>query len=128
MKRRKSPCLLDEEIEEIPLGHERNEAAMRWEMGEIGHNKSLGSHLAREFAYFLMRTLEKFIQDAQLEHQLECRRMNRVATKIAEEIGVFFEHEHIHARSRQQEAQHHSGGPASGDAASRLHSFSHSIC
>jgi hypothetical protein len=53
--------------------------------------------------------------------------MDRVAAEVAQEIGVFFEHEDVHARPRQQETQHHSGAAASGDAAARVNSLRHSI-
>ena len=49
--------------------------------------------------------------------------MDGVAAKIAQEIGVLFEHDHIDAGARQQEAQHHAGRSAAGDAATRREGF-----
>ena len=45
--------------------------------------------------------------------------MNGVAAEIAEEIGVLLQHHDLNAGARQQESEHHSGGPAAGDAALR---------
>jgi hypothetical protein len=48
--------------------------------------------------------------------------MDRVAAKIAEEVGVFFQHRDIDAGAREQEAEHHAGRTAAGDdAAGRGH-------
>ena len=46
--------------------------------------------------------------------------MNRVAVEIADEIGVFFQHRHLHAGPREQITGHHSGGAAADDDAARL--------
>jgi hypothetical protein len=43
--------------------------------------------------------------------------MNGVATKIAQEIRVLFDHQHFDARAREQEAGHYSRRPAARDAA-----------
>lgn len=46
--------------------------------------------------------------------------MNGVAPKIAQEIGMFFQHEDRHASARQKKAEHHSSRAAAGDDAARL--------
>ena len=43
--------------------------------------------------------------------------MNRVAAEIAEEIGVFFQHQNVNARASEQKPKHHSGRAAARDAA-----------
>ena len=43
--------------------------------------------------------------------------MNRVAAKIAEEIGVFFQHHNVNTGARQEKSEHHAGGATAGDAA-----------
>ncbi len=65
----------------------------------------------------LMRQFEQLFVKAKLIHHLEGRRMDRVAAKIAEEIGVLFEHQHIGACAGEDEAEHHAGGPSARDAA-----------
>jgi len=44
-------------------------------------------------------------------------RRARPAAKIAQEVGMLLQDDDIHAGAREQEAEHHSGGPAAGDAA-----------
>ena len=43
--------------------------------------------------------------------------MNGIAAKIAEEIAVLFQHQHLDAGARQQIPQHHARWTAAGDAA-----------
>jgi len=51
--------------------------------------------------------------------------MNSVAAKIAEKIGVFFQNDHWHTRSRKQVASHNSGWTSASDHTARLQFFSH---
>jgi hypothetical protein len=66
-----------------------------------------------------MRQLQELVDQAQFNHQLEGRGMNRVASEIAEEISVLLQHHDLNAGARQQESQHHSSGTTAGDAALR---------
>ncbi len=66
----------------------------------------------------LMRQLEEFVEQAEFVHQFKRRGMNGVAAEIAKEIGVLLQHHHLDAGARQQEAEHHAGRSAAGDAAS----------
>src|SRR4029079_10679890 len=59
----------------------------------------------------------KLIEQSQLMHQLERRRMNGVAAKIAQEIAVLFQHQDWHVGARQQVPQHHACRAAAGDTA-----------
>src|ERR1700727_995469 len=43
--------------------------------------------------------------------------VNVVATKIAQKIGVLFQHDDLDAGTSQKKAEHHSGGSSAGDAA-----------
>ena len=47
--------------------------------------------------------------------------MDRVAAKIAQEVGVLFEHKDVDPRAGEQKPQHHAGGATAGDAAARFH-------
>ena len=111
--------MLGQEVEEVPLRHQRDEFAVRRQMAEIDHPKVLGADLAGQCFDLLMRQLQEFVEEAELDHQFERRRMNRVAAKVAEEIGVLLEHRHVDAGAGQQESQHHSRRAAAGDAALR---------
>ncbi len=64
-----------------------------------------------------MRQLEKFVEQAELVHELERRRMHGIAAEIAEKVRVLFQHHHANARARQKKAKHHSGRSAARDAA-----------
>ena len=66
---------------------------------------------------FLMRQLQEIIEQAEFVHHLERRGMDRVAAKIAQEIGMFLQHDHIDAGARQQKPEHHPGRSAADDAA-----------
>jgi hypothetical protein len=53
--------------------------------------------------------------------------MYRVAAKVAQKVGMLFEHEHFHALAREQEPEHHPGRPASGNAAAYRKAFGHAF-
>ena len=114
-----SLAVLGEEVEEVPLRHERDEFAMRRQMAEIDHLNVFGADLGGQRFDLLMRQLQELVDQAEFEHQLERRGMNRVAAEIAEEIGVLLQHHDADAGARQQESKHHPGGAAAGDAALR---------
>src|SRR5215475_5194101 len=57
---------------------------------------------------FLMRQPQEFIEHPKLMHQLQCGGMDGVATKIAEEVRVLFEHDHLNACAGEQKSKHHS--------------------
>ncbi len=72
-----------------------------------------------------MGTLEKFVEKTKFVHHIESRGVNRVAAKVAKEVGVLFENEHTEARAGEEKAEHHAGGAASGDAAAGFDDFGH---
>ena len=112
-------AVLGQEVEEVPLRHQRNEFAVGWQMAKIDHLNVFGADLRGQRFDFLMRQLQELVDQAEFKHQFERRRMNRVAAEIAKEIGVLLQHHDPDAGARQQESEHHSGGAAAGDAALR---------
>ena len=102
----------------MPLRHEGDEFAGRRQGAEIRQRYPGISDQATELADPVVRLLEELVEQPQFVHQLEGRGVNRIATKIAQEIRVFFEHDDVDAGARQQEAEHHPGRAASGYAAS----------
>src|SRR5712675_960949 len=86
-------------------------------MREVGKRDGVVANLARDLRQFLMWALEKIFQQAELVHYLERRRMNRIATKVAQEIRVLLEHNNLDAGAREQKAEHHPGRAAAGNAA-----------
>ena len=67
----------------------------------------------------LMWQPEKLIEQTELAHELERRGMNGVAAEIAQEVGMFLQHHHIDARTREQKAEHETARPAANDATPR---------
>src|ERR1700676_55409 len=56
-------------------------------------------------------------------HQFQGRRMDRVAAKIAQKIGVLFQNQNFHTRAGEQKTEQHAGWPATDDATAGLHLF-----
>src|SRR5216683_3607505 len=108
-----------DEIEEVPLRHERDELAMRRQAREVRKCYRRIAELRAEHARFLMRQLQKVIEDTQLVHHFERRRMNSVAAEVAQKIGVLLEHENVDPGPREQKREHHPGGSATRDTAAR---------
>jgi hypothetical protein len=66
---------------------------------------------------FVCGRARKSFQLAQPVHHPQGRGVNRVAAKVAQEIGVLFQHRHADARPRQQVAQHQPRRAAAGNRA-----------
>ena len=47
------------------------------------------------------RQLEELVEQTKLVHHVQCRGMDGVAAKVAQEVGVLLQHQHIHAGARQ---------------------------
>jgi hypothetical protein len=94
-------------------------------MAEVGELHRFSPDLAGKLGHRLVRTLEEVIQNAQFVHHFQGRGMNRVSAKITEKVGVFLQDNHVHSQARQQKTQHHAGGPASHDAATRVQILGH---
>src|SRR6266496_1070914 len=67
-------------------------------------------------AQFVMWLAQQVFEQAKLVHDLERRRMNGVAAKIAKEILVFLKDGHFHAGASQKKSQHHTSRSAAGNA------------
>src|SRR4051794_1810963 len=106
-----------EEIEKIPLRHQRDKAAACRQMAEIGERDLGIADDAVQLADLLVRQREKRIEQAKLVHDLQGRRVDRVAAEIAQEIAVFLEYDDIDPGARQEEARHHPGRTAADDRA-----------
>ena len=86
---------------------------------EVAERDELIADLAADPFDLRVRALQKLIQQSELVHHFERRRMDRVASKVAEEIAMFLEHDDVHAGAREQIAEHHPGGAAASNAATR---------
>ena len=63
-------------------------------------------------ADFLVRPLQKLLQQPQLVHDLERRGMDGVAPEIPEKIAVLFQYGHGNAGAREEKAARQSRRPA----------------
>src|SRR5690242_9536387 len=116
-------CLFGDEIQEIPLRHERDELAPRREVREVADRYGYAADGSGQLRELLMRPLQKLIKHAELMHDLQRGGMNGIAAEISQEIGVLLEDQHFDARTGQQESQHQSGRAAARDAATDLDGF-----
>ena len=125
IERRIALAARGQEVEEIPLRHQRDEFAVRRQMRKVGERDGVGADLTAETLDARMRQLQEFIEQAELVHQFERRGMDGVAAEIAQEVGVLFQHGDGDAGARQQKAEHHAGRSAAGDAAGGFDRRSH---
>jgi hypothetical protein len=101
-----------EEVQKIPLRHEGDKFAARRQTREIGDRNLVTIENTAYFAQFLVRQLQKFVEQSELIQELKRRRMNGVASEIAVEIGVFFQNNHIHSGTCEEITGHHAGWSA----------------
>src|SRR5262245_17362964 len=62
-----------------------------------------------------MRQLEQRLEEPKLRDHLERRRVDGVATKVSQEVGVLLQHDDVDARPREQQAEHHARRSATRD-------------
>ena len=106
-----------EELEEVPLRHQRDELAVRGHMPKIRALEVVISDDATHRSHALMWNPQKFFEQAELVDHLEARRMHGIAAEVAEEVGVLFQHGDADAAAGEEIAQHHACRSASGDTA-----------
>ena len=112
-------ALVGQEIEEVPLREEGDEAAARRKMGKVGEDDHLVADDAADLAHFLVRQLEKRVEQSELVHHFERGGMDGVAAEVAQEVSVLLQHQDVDAGAGEQEAEHHAGRAAAGNGAGR---------
>ena len=118
-QRWKSLAALAQEIEKIPLRHEGDEGVSCLEPAEVRDADRSLAELSVHGLQPLMRKFQESVDQAEFIHHLQRRGMHRVAAKIPEEVGVFFQHHDIDPGASKQIAQHHARRATADDAASR---------
>ena len=93
---------------------------MRRQMPEVCNRDERIAEIAGQGRYFLVRTLEKRFEHAELFKHRERRRMDRVAAKVAQEIGVLLQQDGSNPSAGKEQRRHHSGRSAPDDAATGL--------
>ena len=114
-----APRVAGEEVEEVPLRHEGDEGTAHGQVAEVGDGDPLAADDPGQLADLRVRQRQERLEQAELVHDLERGGMDRIAAEVAQEVGVLLEHDDLHARPRQQQAEHHPGRPAARDAAAR---------
>src|SRR5262249_36038310 len=107
--------LVRHEVQEIPLRHEHDVLAGRWQAAEIDEIERLAIESDSQLLHGLVWDFaQELIEQSELVHHLGGRRMDRIATKVAQKVTVLLHEEGLHARSREQEGEHHAGRSAAG--------------
>src|SRR4051812_11564396 len=81
-----APRVLDNEVQEIPLRHERQEFAMCRQVTEVGNSHHFLADLSPQFQNFLVGPLQEILQNPQLIHEFKCGRMNGVSAEITQKV------------------------------------------
>jgi hypothetical protein len=105
-----------DKIEKIPLRHEGDVLALGREVGEVGHGPEAVADLDAYTLHLVVTHLQEIVEIAELMHQLERGGMDCVASEIAQEITMLFQHGHVDSGPREQKPEHHAGRPAPDDA------------
>src|SRR3954471_12860121 len=108
---------LRQEVQKVPLRHQRQELAVRRQMAEITDGEGSLADLPGEPAHLGVRQLQKIVDQPELVENLERRRVDGVTAEVAKEIGVLLEDRNVDPGARQEVAEHHAGGSAAGDDA-----------
>jgi hypothetical protein len=95
--------------------------AIRLEPAEIGDPHRRAAEHPVHLLQALVRQLEEAVDQAEFIHDLQGGGMHGVAAKIAEEIGVLFQHHDIDPGAAEQISEHHAGRPAADDAAANFY-------
>src|SRR5262249_58554753 len=96
-KRRKRRCATRDELEKIPLRHERDERELCRQPLQRQHERLPCRRLQLHARDAAMRKLEKLVGVSQLVHQLQRRGMNGIAAEIPQEIAVLLEYHDLDA-------------------------------
>lgn len=81
------PRVFGQKVQKIPLRHEGDEPAMRRQMCKIGHLYKILTDLPAECSCLLMRPLQKRLEQPELAHDFEGRRMDRIPPEVAQKIS-----------------------------------------
>src|SRR5262249_60363113 len=115
MERRIALAAIGEEVEEVPLRHQRDELAAGRQVGEIRESISPTAEICADAASFLVRQLEELVEQTELAHHVEGRGMDDVAAEVAQEVAMLLEHDDVDAGAREQEPEHEPARSASND-------------
>ncbi len=84
-------------------------------MREVRKLQGRLSELPRQALDLLVRELQQAIGKTEFVHHFQSRRVNGVAAKVTEEVGMLFEHDDACAGSCQKVSEHQPGRTPAGD-------------
>ena len=106
-----------EEVEEVPLRHERDEFGVGGQVGEVGEGGGAVADGDGGAVNPGVADGEEFVEEAKLVHELERGGMDGVAAEVAEEVGVLFKDGDVDGTAGEEIAEHDAGGASADDAA-----------
>jgi hypothetical protein len=92
-------------------------------MPEVRDGDGFGPKNGADLGHFLVWQVQETLDQSKLMHDLEGRGMDRIATKITQEIRVFFQNKHLDTGPGQEQTQHHPGGTAADNTDLRRNFF-----
>src|ERR1700733_7411956 len=98
LKSRIAFALFDDEVQKVPLRHQRQKLAVSWKVSKIGDLHRLFADLSSQGTHLLMRPLQEFLKNSEFTHQLQGGGMNCVPTEIPQKIGMLLEHDDFNSR------------------------------
>ncbi len=105
------------EVEEVPLGHERDVGEARLEAAEVGHgNGRLGRSEPQSWRLGVLDA-EQLLRQAEFVHDFHRRGVDGVPPEVPQEVAVLLQHEHVDPLAGQQQPQHRPRRTAADDAA-----------
>jgi hypothetical protein len=99
-----------EEVEKVPLRHERDELAMGGKVAEIGGPKFEVSYYGAHRGELLVRDFQEIFEESEFAQEFERGGMDSVAAEVAEKVLVFLEYGDVDTRASEEIAQHHASG------------------
>src|ERR1700721_574733 len=116
-----------DEIQKIPLRHQRDEFTVCWQMRKISSRDYEIVYASANLRQFLMWTAQELVDNSKLVHQFQCGWMNRISAKIAQKIRMLFKHQHLDSPAGEQKAQYHPGRTTACNATADRDSFRRGI-
>src|SRR5690606_6150483 len=115
-KRRELLRLCCDEAQEVPLRHERQKTCAAAKRGEVDGVDAVAAEHDIQPLQFVVRQREKRLGQTQLTQQVDGGRVDGVTAKVAQEVVVLLEYDHLDACARQQQPGHEPCGPSPRDA------------
>jgi hypothetical protein len=114
------PGLVDDEVEEIPLGHEGQEPVGAGQPPEVGQGEVAVVGGDTQHRRLLVGKVQQLLGQAELVEQPQGGRVQGVAAEVTQEVGMLLQHQDLDPGPGQQQPQHGPGRATAGDAAGDL--------